>query len=210
MRQLMVSLIAGLLVLFALSGTAVYAADGTRPKTDVSADRSGQFTNPFEQTTERVELTDPFEPVNRAVFYVNDRLFVYALRPAAKGWSVVPEYGRTRISNLFDNLDDPTSIANSLLQGDPQKAGLTTVRFTVNSTVGIAGLFDPAGYWIQTDDETFDRTFAQWGIAPGPYLMLPLLGPTTAGGRPDSCSIVRFIRSTMPTGRTRAGHWPVR
>lgn len=177
MRRLLGVLLTALFVLVPIAGEA--ARD--RPTTDFSTKPS--FKDPFADDHEAVRLSDPFEPINRGIFYVNDRLYVHMLRPTAKGWKVlVPHYGRTRISNVFDNLDDPASIVNSILQAEPKKAGLTTARFITNSTVGVAGLFDPTSYWVETDDETFDRTFRKWGIYPGPYVMLPLLGPTTVRG----------------------------
>jgi phospholipid-binding lipoprotein MlaA len=124
---------------------------------------------------------DPWEGLNRKMFVFNDKLDVYALEPAATGWSkVTPLRLRTSISNFFSNLRFPIVTANDLLQGKVLAAGNDIGRFAVNTTVGVLGFFDPASGWgLESRDEDFGQTLGVWGVPSGPYLVIPLLGPST-------------------------------
>jgi phospholipid-binding lipoprotein MlaA len=123
---------------------------------------------------------DPLESVNRAVFDFNDAADRFVLRPLAVAYrDVVPDPAQRGIHNALDNLRNPIVFANDLLQGDLDGAGVTLARFLVNSTVGVAGLLDVADDWgLHRHDQDFGLTFASWGIGDGPYLVLPLLGPS--------------------------------
>ncbi len=134
------------------------------------------------------EVHDPFEPVNRAIFRFNDAVDRAVFEPAARGYRyVAPEPVRRSVRNFLFNLRSPVIFANDLLQGERERAGTTLGRFMINSTLGVAGLFDFAamlGY--EPHDEDFGQTLGRWGVGPGPYVMLPLLGPSTlrdTGGR---------------------------
>ncbi|VVD34647.1 MlaA family lipoprotein [Paraburkholderia dioscoreae] len=124
---------------------------------------------------------DPFEPVNRAVFSFNDGLDRYIAVPAAKGYQkVTPQPLRTAVSNFFSNLGDLTNAANALLQLKITDATEDIVRFAFNSTFGLGGLLDwatPAG--LPKHHQDFGLTLGHWGIPSGPYLVLPLFGPST-------------------------------
>ena len=139
---------------------------------------------------------DPWEPFNRRVFAFNEGLDRYALEPIATGWdTVVPDRVETCLANFFDNLLLPTRFANDLLQGKPWQAYETAWRAVVNTTVGLGGFFDPASAWqIYKSDEDFGQTLGVWGTPPGPYLVLPLLGPSnprdTAGMVVDSAAYI--------------------
>lgn len=124
---------------------------------------------------------DPWEKFNRAIFSFNDRLDRYALKPVAKGYkAVTPQVVRSGISNFFVNLRSPLVILNDVLQGKVRQAGSDTARFVVNSTVGLAGFMDVAVHWhMPLHDEDFGQTLGKWGAGSGPYLMLPLFGPST-------------------------------
>lgn len=124
---------------------------------------------------------DPFENVNRKVFWFNDQFDTYLLAPAAKGWDfVVPKRAQTSVSNFFANLRFPVDTVNNLFQGKVGEAATTVGRFGINTTVGIAGFFDPAAsLGLEPHVEDFGRTLGWWGYGPGPYLMLPILGPST-------------------------------
>ncbi len=127
------------------------------------------------------EAYDPFEPVNRAVYRVNDIGDRYLLRPLAVGYTRgVPPQLRAGLRNVFSNLLYPVTIVNALLQGKFGQVGQDSGRFLLNSTVGLGGLFDPATrVGLTENDEDFDQTLAVWGVAQGPYLVIPLLGPRT-------------------------------
>lgn len=122
---------------------------------------------------------DPFQGFNRAMFTFNDKFDRYLARPVAEAYQdVTPRVVRTGISNFFSNLFQPTVIINNLLQGKVKRAGADTGRFVLNTTVGVLGLFDvatPMGVPKNTED--LGQTFGWWGIEPGPYLVLPFLGP---------------------------------
>ncbi len=126
------------------------------------------------------ENNDPLEPMNRAVFDVNDAIDTAIGKPIAEGYrNVLPQFVRDRIRAFIDNLQEPRIFVNNLLQLRINDAGFTFARFYVNSTLGIAGLFDIAsehGLPRQTGD--FGQTLAVWGVDSGPYLVLPLFGPS--------------------------------
>jgi phospholipid-binding lipoprotein MlaA len=135
---------------------------------------------------------DPFESFNRASFAFNDAVDGAVLKPVAKGYAAVtPGFVRTGISNAFGNVSDVKSAVNNLLQGNPGKAVSDTGRVLANTFLGIFGLWDvatPMG--LQKHDEDFGQTLGKWGVSSGPYLVLPLLGPSTirdsVGRVPDS------------------------
>lgn len=133
------------------------------------------------------ETPDPLEPINRGIFEFNrvvDGLFI---RPASIIYgNVVPELGRQGIRNFLDNLRAPVTFANDVLQGETDRAGVTLGRFMINTIFGF-GLFDVASQvsGFPKHYEDFGQTMAVWGVGSGPYLVLPLLGPSTlrdAGG----------------------------
>lgn len=126
------------------------------------------------------ELNDPLEPTNRAIFDFNQQLDRYAIKPVAQAYhDVVPEPGRRALRNFIDNLKQPVIFANDVAQADFDRAFVTLARFVLNSTIGALGLFDVAtdqGYSRQEGD--FGQTLFTWGVPDGPYLVLPLLGPS--------------------------------
>ncbi len=128
------------------------------------------------------QIYDPLEPYNRAIYKFNSVIDYYALEPIARGYRyVVPRYGRVRIDNFLDNLSIPISAVNSLLQGDLKNTGDTIARFALNSTFGLFGFYDLASYeGIKVREEDFGQTLAVYGLKSGPFVMLPLLGPSTA------------------------------
>lgn len=129
----------------------------------------------------KADPRDPWERFNRATFKFNDSLDRAILRPTARAYvKVTPRVVRTGISNFFDNLETVTTLVHDTLQGKFSAAGHDTARFLMNSTLGLGGLFDPAtAAGIDKNDEDFGQTLGKWGVPAGPYLMLPLVGPTT-------------------------------
>jgi phospholipid-binding lipoprotein MlaA len=124
---------------------------------------------------------DPFEPLNRRIFAFNLSLDQYLIKPLALGYRrVLPEKGREALRHLLDNLNEPLVLANTVLQGRPKSAGTTVCRFLINSTVGFGGLVDVAasdGLPMQGGD--FGQTLWAWGMPNGPYLILPVFGPSS-------------------------------
>ncbi len=124
---------------------------------------------------------DPFESVNRSIYNFNDGVDKAIAKPVAKGYNaVMPESGKTMVSNFFSNLDDVLVTMNDLLQFKFRQAFSDGMRVLVNSTVGVAGLVDVASRGnLPKHNEDLGQTLGYWGIGDGPYLMLPLLGPSS-------------------------------
>jgi phospholipid-binding lipoprotein MlaA len=131
-----------------------------------------------------VQISDPREPMNRAIFKFNDGLYTYALRPISKGYvAVVPAVAREGIENFFHNLLFPVRVVNCSLQGKFHRAGLETGKFAVNTVAGLAGFIrisDDVPALASIPREDTGQTFGVWHIGQGPYLVLPLFGPGTA------------------------------
>ena len=126
-------------------------------------------------------ISDPFENANRAVFEFNDTLDRYALKPAAAGYqAVTPTPVQKGVSNFFSNLGEIPNMANNLLQGKIDETASSFWRFVINTTAGWFGIFDVASeLGLKRYEEDFGQTLARWGVGSGPYLVLPLLGPST-------------------------------
>ena len=131
--------------------------------------------------TEQHEYDDPFEGYNRAMFSFNYQVDKYVIKPVAEGYrAVTTPFIRERISSVIDNLKEPVSAGNYLLQADPEASVKSLSRFVINSTLGLVGMFDVAEGWgLPKDKTTFNETFAKWCIPQGPFIVLPLLGPST-------------------------------
>jgi len=127
-------------------------------------------------------IADPIEPVNRAFFHFNDKLYFWVLKPVATGYkAIIPEDGRIGIRNFFSNLTTPVRLANCLLQARFKGAGNETLRFVVNTTYGLAGVLDTARkeFHIEKQEVDFGQTLGIWGMGPVFYLNLPVLGPSS-------------------------------
>lgn len=135
-------------------------------------------------TLEEQGNIDPWEPLNRHIFAFNETLDKYALLPAARGYRfIMPEPAQRGVSNFISNIYEVNSALNFLLQGRPGNAFQSAGRFLVNTTMGLAGLFDvatPMG--IERSQADFGQTLYEWGFESGPYVMLPVFGPRTVRG----------------------------
>ncbi len=127
-------------------------------------------------------IADPYESTNRAIHGFNKAADRYALRPAARAYEVAtPGLAKHLIGNAVDHLAVPAQAVQGALRGDLKSAALSTGRFAVNTLVGAGGLLDPATeFGLPAQQEDFGRTLASWGVGEGPYVELPLLGPSTA------------------------------
>jgi phospholipid-binding lipoprotein MlaA len=148
---------------------------------------------------------DPFEPVNRGIFQFNETLDAWFMEPVATGWDfLMPVRVQLCIHNFFTHLTLPVRLANDVLQLKLVKAFDDTGRFVVNSVVGVGGLFDPASHLagIPEHDEDFGQTLGRWGVPPGPYLVLPLLGPSNprdgVGLAVDSFGAIQTFFFSLP------------
>jgi phospholipid-binding lipoprotein MlaA len=186
------------LLIFALISQS-RAADSASPTTssravkDASSDADeSEFRDPFDPFATESEvgqakqhISDPLEPMNRAFFQFNDRLYFWVLKPVAKGYrKITPEHFRQSIKLFFVNARYPVRLVNNVLQGRMREAGIETARFILNSTVGIGGLFDPArDEWrLQPHAEDLDQTLGFYRIKPGFYLNWPVFGPSSVRG----------------------------
>ena len=130
-------------------------------------------------TTREPTPGDPFETGNRKIYAFNVSVDRVTLRPVARVYDLyTPDWIRNMVGNFFTNLSTPFTIANQILQGKPKEAGQDTLRFAMNTTLGLGGLFDPAADAnLPRHDEDLGQTLGVWGVPPGPFLMMPLLGP---------------------------------
>lgn len=124
---------------------------------------------------------DPLEPLNRGIYKFNDTLDKAVIKPVAKGYAaVMPTFGRVMVSNFFSNLDDVVVTANDLLQFKLVQGFSDGMRVFVNTTIGFFGLIDVASAGdLKKHNEDFGLTLGKWGVSSGPYLVLPILGPST-------------------------------
>ncbi|MBK5415279.1 MlaA family lipoprotein [Pseudomonas sp. TH31] len=130
---------------------------------------------------------DPWESVNRPIYQFNDFVDTYALKPIAQGYDyVTPQFLEDGIHNMFRNVGDVTNLFNNVLQAKPHAAGVDTARILLNTTFGLAGFFDVGTKMgLNRSDEDFGQTLGHWGVGSGPYVMLPLLGPSTLRDAPS-------------------------
>lgn len=132
-----------------------------------------------EAVAEFRQTNDPYEPTNRFFYRINDGLDTYVFRPIAVTYRYVPGAIRTPIHNALANISNPVTFANDVFQAKPRRAGTTMMRFVINSTAGVGGLFDVAtGLGYPSHDTDFGVTLAIWGTGEGPFLFLPVLGPS--------------------------------
>ena len=133
------------------------------------------------QKSSDLQISDPLEPINRAIFSFNDKLYMWAVEPTAKGYrAITPQWFRTGLKNFFHNIFTPVRLINCVLQGKQKKVGIELGRFMVNTTLSL-------GFWdyakdkqkLETSDEDLGQTLGYWGIGNGIYLMLPFFGPLT-------------------------------
>lgn len=129
----------------------------------------------------RVAQIDPFESVNRAVFSFNESADEYVVSPVAEVYKfILPDFVRTSVTNFLGNIGDIFVAANNILQGKPQNAANDIGRILINSTIGVLGLFDVAtDAGLEKNKEDFGQTLGVWGVSSGPYVVLPLFGPSS-------------------------------
>ena len=138
------------------------------------------------------EVKDCFETVNRGIFAFNQGLDKVFFKPIAKGYRYLPKPIRSGTSNALSNLSNVVTIPNNILQGQFKEAGINSLRFSINTTLGIAGIFDVASYYglNKLDKEDYGQTLGTWGMQEGCYFVLPVLRPTTA--RDTNGSLANF------------------
>ena len=161
--------------------TAVASAENAADAaTDTTTGNSTDTANDTADVMDE-EFADPYERMNRNVYAFNDVVDKAAVKPVAKGYKkLIPEGPRLCASNMFSNLGEPYTAVNNLLQGKPKAMLQDIGRLLLNSTLGIGGCVDVASAWgIPKHQEDFGQTLAVWGVPSGPYVVLPVLGPST-------------------------------
>ena len=146
---------------------------------NVSAGSDGEL---ILKKNEPSEIKDCFEKFNRVTFKFNQALDGVVFQPIASFYRKLPSPAKTGVSNSIENISHLITIPNNLLQGDFKQAGINSGRFVLNTTIGVLGLFDVAQYLGLTgfDKEDYGQSLATWGVGPGCYVVLPVLGPSTA------------------------------
>ena len=147
---------------------AVAGSDG---ETEISSNKNNN----------QAEVKDCFETINRGIFAFNQGLDKAVFKPLAKGYRKLPQPVRSGTSNVISNLGNVVTIPNNILQGQMKDASMNSLRLIINSTLGIAGIFDVASYYgiEKRDKEDYGQTLGTWGVGEGCYFVLPVLGPTT-------------------------------
>ncbi len=139
-----------------------------------------EFSDEFSTESEK-EIFDPLSGFNRLMTGFNDGLYVYLLDPVLfRGYNYIPEQARVSVNNFFENLYYPVSLVNNVFQLKLSHTGSETLRFVINSTLGVLGLFDPARSWfgLEPHQEDFGQTLGHYGVGGGFHIVLPFFGPT--------------------------------
>jgi phospholipid-binding lipoprotein MlaA len=145
-----------------------------------AAEPAGEIDDP-EAFEEQSSVWDPWEKMNRGIFWFNDRVLDrFFLEPVGIAWDwVMPDVVQTSIKGVYENARFPIIFVNDLLQLKPDAAAMDIGRFVVNTSVGLAGIWDPATrIGLNANDEDFGQTLGYWGVPMGPYLVLPFIGPS--------------------------------
>ena len=149
-----------------------------------------------------IDVHDPIEPVNRAVYKFNAMFDRAIFVPVTELYELVtPTFGQERVSDFFSNLTEFNTFANAILQAKFERASRAMVRFLVNSTIGLAGLFDPmTALGTNQQREDLGQTLGVWGAGEGPYLVLPILGPSNLRDTAGLIGDVAAYRAVDPLG----------
>jgi phospholipid-binding lipoprotein MlaA len=200
--------LAGFLVIVAsgLSACASSQNPVVEPRGAVTAPEGSAARQPPNEEVYSEQHADPLEPFNQAMLTFNRKADDWVLHPVAAKWAdVMPQPARASVSRFFKNVGVIPRFANDLFQFQFRQGGIEVARFGINSTLGVVGLFDPADEWfgLQQEDNDFGLTLAKYGVGEGPYLVLPLLGPSTVrdalGGFADGAmNPVNYVVSGAP------------
>jgi phospholipid-binding lipoprotein MlaA len=174
MKRMVVTLLLMMLCLMTVTAVVEAADEQPAPPLDLYGDLYGGDVSD-------APTGDPLEVVNRGVFWFNDKMYFYLLKPVARGFRVVPEPARVGLGNMLDNLKSPIRAVNSLLQLKFKQAGSEVGRLVINTTLGIFGFYDAADtIWsLKKKEEDFGQTLGYYGVEEGFYLVLPFFGAST-------------------------------
>jgi phospholipid-binding lipoprotein MlaA len=161
-----------------ISRYVIYAQSGDEQEENFEEEEDLDYLEEEEDDV----IADPLEPVNRVFFKVNDKLYFWLLKPVTQAYSfLLPEPVRRSVTNIFNNVSTPIRFVNNLLQFKLKSAGTELLRFGINTTVGVLGVFDVArnNESFQMQDEDLGQTLGTWGLGPGFYINWPVLGPSS-------------------------------
>ena len=165
-----------------VAGAGAETSRGNSLLPDTSPPEPDFAEDPFAAEDRPPAIADPLEPLNRALFLFNDKTYFWVLKPVARGYrAVVPQDIRLCVKNFFSNIAMPIRLLNNLLQGKLRNSGDVLLRFAINTTMGIGGLFDPAAndFHIEPRDEDLGQTLGKYGLGHGFYFVIPLIGPSS-------------------------------
>ena len=159
----------------------------------ISANAGTDGENSLSKKNKPESVKDCFEKVNRGIFAFNQALDNTIFEPLARGYRYIPSPIRNGTGNALGNLTNLVTVPNNILQGDLKAAAVNSLRFVVNSTVGILGIFDPAAAmgFEKKDKEDYGQTLGRWGMGPGCYVVLPIFGPSTV--RDAAGTVANFV-----------------
>lgn len=169
----------------ALDAYAINLAYAETPNTDSAREQKALTgaggSEQADATAETQSDNDPFQVINKPIHHFNDFVDTWTLKPVASLYdAALPGFISRGVSNFFSNIGEPRVVLNDILQGKLGQALSDTVRFVINTTIGVGGLLDPAAAMgFKRHDEDFGQTLGRWGIGPGPYVVIPLLGPSS-------------------------------
>jgi phospholipid-binding lipoprotein MlaA len=173
-------------ILLALAAPGGAQTDAAQSPTSASAaaaaeEEEDEFVDEY-ATAAAAPVSDPFERVNRTMFKFNNSVYTRVLRPVSRGYqSAVPEPARRGMRNFFDNIEYPVRFISCVLQGKLDRAGAETGKFALNSTIGLAGFIKVSDRYpaLRVPEEDIGQVLGTWGFGPGPFLVLPVLGPSS-------------------------------
>jgi phospholipid-binding lipoprotein MlaA len=175
-RQVKMTVSVLFLSIVSLSGCSTLPITG--PDTELALRQRADLVP--EETKLDVEVYDPIEGFNRGTYRFNYYFDKYFFLPVVSGYQfIMPDYAEDRVSNFVDNVLEFNNFTNNLLQLKLKRTGITLSRFVINTTIGIAGLWDPATHWgLRRQAEDFGQTLGHYGVGNGPYIVLPIFGPS--------------------------------
>ena len=183
LRQLLIplTLVAGL---WSGAMSTAWAAADISELGDIDGLRDPQFYVDIEKTSNSLDFLDvydPLEPMNKRIYAFNRVFDDYVFLPGVRAYRFIfPQFVRNRAADFWRNIGEVPNIYNSLLQFKIERTAVSSWRLILNTTVGLLGLWDPATQWFEIDraNEDFGQTLGHWGVGPGPFLVLPILGPS--------------------------------
>lgn len=158
------------------------SGDPIQTETSANPPEEDDYEEEYENAASKIQIWDPLQKINRKIFAFNDKMYFWLMEPVARGYSkIFTSSVRICIKNFFNNVTSPVTLVNHLLQGKFKASAKTLARFTINTTFGLAGCFDPAkkDFHLEVEEEDLGQTLGRYGVGHGFYLVIPFLGPSS-------------------------------